>query len=88
MVSGRALLHGIRPKASLNVWIWNGEDPIRDELIAASPRRQNVYGVGREECHGCLFDWRNLRMVIARKRSRAERWSRVHGGYMNQGDIL
>ena len=66
MVSGRALLHGIKPIASLNVWIWNGEDPI-DELNRRIAATAKHYGIKREECHGRLFvdSGRNLRMVIA-----------------------
>jgi len=66
MVSGRALLHGIEPIASLNVWIWNGEDPIEElnRRIAATAKH---YGIKREECPGRLFvdSGRDLRLVIA-----------------------
>ena len=66
MVSGRALLHGIRPTASLNVWIWNGEDPI-DELNRRIAATAKHYGIKREECPGRLFvdSGRNLRLVVA-----------------------
>ena len=66
MVSGRALLHGIEPIASLNVWIWNGEDPIEElnRRIAATAKH---YNIKREECLGRLFvdSGRDLKLVIA-----------------------
>lgn len=54
MVSGLALLHGIKPLRPLNVWWFNGEDP-PDELdrrVAATVQR---YGVTRDACPGQLY---------------------------------
>lgn len=66
MVSGLALLHGIKPLRPLNVWWWNGEDP-PDELdrrVAAAARH---YGIERGACPGRLFvdSGRKLELVVA-----------------------
>lgn len=66
MVSGLALLHGIEPVLSLNVWIWNGEDPLVElnRRIAAAAKQ---YGIRREDCKGRLFvdSGRDTKIVIA-----------------------
>lgn len=66
MVSGRALLLGIAPVEPLNVWIWNGEDPIEelDRRISATMKR---YDIKHEDCRGQLFidSGRNTKIVTA-----------------------
>ena len=54
MVSGRALLHGVAPTAPLNVWIWNGEDPLEElnRRVAAAAKH---YEIKQEDCPGGLF---------------------------------
>lgn len=54
MASGRALLHGVQPPQPLNVWLWNGEDPM-DELERRIAAAALYYGVGRDECLERLF---------------------------------
>ena len=67
MVCGRALLRGIEPVAPLNVWIWNGEDPMHElnRRIAATAKH---YGIRREDCRGQLFvnSGRNTKIIIAK----------------------
>jgi hypothetical protein len=66
MVSGRALLHGVAPTAPLNVWIWNGEDPLEElnRRVAAAAKH---YEIEQEDCHGSLFvdSGRDQTIVIA-----------------------
>jgi len=66
MVSGRALLHGIAPVEPLNVWIWNGEDPIVElnRRVAATMKH---FGIKPQDCKGRLFvdSGRDTKIVIA-----------------------
>lgn len=66
MISGRPLLHGIAPIHSLNVWIFNGEDPIEEmhRRLAASAK---LYGIKSGDCNGRLFvdSGRDTKFVIA-----------------------
>ena len=66
MVSGRALLHGVAPTAPLNVWIWNGEDPLEElnRRVAAAAKH---YEIKQEDCPGSLFidSGRDQSIVIA-----------------------
>jgi hypothetical protein len=66
MVSGRALLHGVAPAGALNVWIWNGEDPI-DELNRRIAATAMYYGIRREKCPGNLFvnSGRDTQIIVA-----------------------
>jgi RecA-family ATPase len=67
MVSGRALLHGIEPVAPLNVWIWNGEDPLVElyRRVAASAKH---YGIRQQDCSGCLLidSGREMKIIVAK----------------------
>jgi len=67
MVSGRALLCGTEPTEILNVWIWNGEDPLH-ELNRRVAGTAKHYGIKREDCRGQLFvdSGRNTKIVIAK----------------------
>jgi hypothetical protein len=66
MVSGRALLHGVAPLSPLNVWIWNGEDPLVElnRRVAATAKH---YRLRQEDCQGRLFvdSGREMKLVIA-----------------------
>lgn len=66
MVSGRALLHGVAPVEPLNVWIWNGEDPIVElnRRVAATMKH---FGIKPQDCEGRLFvdSGRDTKIVIA-----------------------
>jgi len=66
MVSARALLHGAAPSASLNVWIWNGEDP-REELERRIAAAAKHYSLTQDDCAGSLFvdSGRDQTIVIA-----------------------
>ena len=66
MITGRPLLHGIAPAEPLNVWIWNGEDPI-EELERRIAATMKAYGVRQEDCPGRLFlnSGRNDPIVVA-----------------------
>jgi RecA-family ATPase len=66
MISGRPLLHGVAPTQPLNVWLWNGEDPI-DELNRRVTAAAKHYGLTRDNCRGALFldSGRTTRIVIA-----------------------
>ncbi|MBK9081152.1 MAG: AAA family ATPase [Rhizobiales bacterium] len=66
MICGRALLHDIKPVAALNVWIWNGEDPL-DELHRRIAATLKHYGIRRDDCRGKLFvnSGRDTQVVVA-----------------------
>lgn len=66
MISGRALLHGIQPPRPLNVWLWNGEDPM-DELERRIAAASLYYGVEQDTCGGRLFvnSGRDTPIVVA-----------------------
>jgi hypothetical protein len=53
MASGKPLL-GVRPKAPLRVWLWNGEDPM-DELQRRVAAGMLHYGLTREDLDGRLW---------------------------------
>ncbi|QGM99638.1 AAA family ATPase [Methylocystis parvus] len=66
MVSGRALLHDVAPVMPLNVWIWNGEDPLVElnRRVAATMKH---FGIKPQNCHGRLFldSGRDTKIVVA-----------------------
>ncbi len=66
MVSGRALLHDVKPPRPLNVWLWNGEDPM-DELERRIEAACLRYDVDLTACEGRLFvnSGRDTPLVIA-----------------------
>ena len=51
MVSSRALLHGVAPSEALNVWLWNGEDPL-DELNRRIAATAKHFGIEQQDCRG------------------------------------
>lgn len=53
MMTGRALL-GIVPNETVNVWIWNGEDP-QDETDRRIAAAMQHYGIPSGEVNGRLF---------------------------------
>jgi len=67
MVSGRPLLgeHISRP---LNVWLWNGEDPL-DELNRRIAGTFSHYGIRRDDCQGELFvnSGREDQIIVAKQ---------------------
>lgn len=67
MASGRTLL-GEAPKAPLNVWYWNGEDP-KEELQRRIAAGGLHYGIGAEELGGRLFidSGRDTEIIVVRE---------------------
>jgi hypothetical protein len=65
MASGRELLSDMKPHAPLNVWLWNGEDPI-DELNRRIAATAKHYSIRQEDCRGLFVDsGRDSKIVIA-----------------------
>jgi hypothetical protein len=66
MVSGRPLLQGVAPVQPLNVWLWNGEDPL-EEIYRRVAAAAKFYGITQADCEGQLFvdSGRATKIVIA-----------------------